>query len=73
MEPGGAIFFHCNLLHCSAQNKSPDPRWALICCYNRASNDPYKDSRHQRYTHLEKWPDERILEVGNREWAAIAR
>ena len=23
MEPGSAIFFHCNLLHCSAQNHSP--------------------------------------------------
>ena len=23
LEPGSAIFFHCNLLHCSAQNRSP--------------------------------------------------
>lgn len=71
MEPGSAIFFHANLLHCSAQNRSADPRWALICCYNRASNDPYKDSRHPRYSPLEKWPDSKILEVGRRELASL--
>lgn len=68
LEPGSAIFFHCNLLHCSAQNHSEHPRWALICCYNAARNDPYKESRHPRYTRMEKWPDERILEVARREW-----
>ncbi|MBV9122258.1 MAG: phytanoyl-CoA dioxygenase family protein [Planctomycetes bacterium] len=64
MEPGAGIFFHCNLLHCSEQNRSPDPRWALICCYNAARNNPYKESRHPRYSYLEKWPDERIREIG---------
>jgi len=67
MEPGSAIFFHCNLLHSSAQNLSPYPRWALICCYNAARNDPYKESRHPRYTPLEKWPDSRIREIGQRD------
>ena len=38
----GGHFFHCNLLHCSGQNHSPQPRWAMICCYNAASNNPYK-------------------------------
>ncbi len=70
LEPGGAIFFHANLLHCSAQNTSPDPRWALICCYNAARNNPYKESRHPRYTPLEKWPDSRIREVGGKQLAA---
>ena len=64
LEPGSAIFFHSNLLHRSDRNTSPDPRWALICCYNAARNDPYKDSRHPRYSPLEKWPDSRIKEVG---------
>ena len=41
LEPGSAILFHCNLLHASAPNTSPDPRWTLICCYNAARNDPY--------------------------------
>ena len=26
MEPGDALFFHCNTLHCSDQNRSPNPR-----------------------------------------------
>jgi len=71
MEPGSAIFFHCNLLHCSAQNHSPHPRWALICCYNAARNDPYKESRHPRYSLLEKWPDSRVKEIGLREWELL--
>jgi ectoine hydroxylase-related dioxygenase (phytanoyl-CoA dioxygenase family) len=71
LEPGSAIFFHCNLLHSSAQNKSPDPRWALICCYNAARNNPYKESRHPRYTHLEAWPDSRIKEIGRNQWARL--
>jgi ectoine hydroxylase-related dioxygenase (phytanoyl-CoA dioxygenase family) len=70
LEQGSAIFFHCNLLHCSAQNHSSDPRWALICCYNAARNDPYKESRHPRYSRLEKWPDTRIKEIGRAQLAA---
>jgi ectoine hydroxylase-related dioxygenase (phytanoyl-CoA dioxygenase family) len=53
MDAGGAIFFHCNLLHRSDQNTSPTPRWSYICCYNAARNDPYKDSKHPRYHRLE--------------------
>jgi hypothetical protein len=64
LSPGSAIFFHCNLLHRSDQNKSPDPRWAFIACYNARSNDPYKESRHPRYTLLEKWDDARVKEIG---------
>lgn len=71
LEPGSAIFFHCNLLHRSDQNKSPDPRWAFISCYNAARNDPYKESRHPQYSHLEKWPDERVKEVGQQQWDAL--
>ena len=73
MEPGWAIFFHANLLHCSAQNRSANLRWALICCYNAARNDPYKDSRDPRHSPLEKWPDAKIAEIGHREWAALNR
>ena len=71
LEPGSAIFFHCNLLHCSAQNTSPEPRWAFISCYNAARNDPYKDSRHPRYSLLEKWPDSAIKELGRRQWQSL--
>lgn len=69
MEPGDTLFFHANLLHRSDQNQSEDPRWAMICCYNAARNDPYKDSHHPRYTPLQKVPDSRIKEVGIRRFA----
>ena len=36
----------------------------MICCYNSASNDPYKDSHHPRYTKLHKVEDDQVLEVG---------
>ncbi|MFQ5731999.1 MAG: phytanoyl-CoA dioxygenase family protein [Planctomycetaceae bacterium] len=71
LDPGDAVFFHCNLLHRSDQNRSEHPRWAFICCYNAARNDPYKESRHPRYSPLEVWPDERVRSVGERQVAAI--
>src|SRR6201986_4203501 len=64
MEPGDALFFHSNLLHRSDQNRSDKPRWSMICCYNAARNDPYKESHHPRYTPLKKVPDEMILQAG---------
>jgi len=64
LDPGDALFFHANLLHCSAANNSDHPRWAMICCYNAASNDPYKDSHHPRYTKLDKVDDAQVLAVG---------
>ena len=64
MGPGDALFFHCNLLHRSDQNRSEQPRWAMICCYNAARNDPYKESHHPRYTPLSVVPDSAIKEVG---------
>jgi ectoine hydroxylase-related dioxygenase (phytanoyl-CoA dioxygenase family) len=64
MAPGDALFFHCNLLHRSDQNRSPNPRWSLICCYNAARNDPYKESHHPRYHKLDKAPDSRLKEQG---------
>ncbi len=63
-NPGDALFFHCNLLHRSDQNTSPNPRWSLICCYNAARNDPYKESRHPRYSPLSKVPGSAI-----KDWA----
>jgi len=68
MEPGDTLFFDGNLLHRSDQNRSEHSRWSLICCYNAARNDPYKESRHPRYTPLEKLPDPAIREAGERQW-----
>ncbi len=73
LDPGSAIFFDCNLLHRSDQNKSDQPRWAFIGCYNAKHNDPYKDSRHPRYSRLERWDDSRVKEVGRQQWARLQR
>jgi ectoine hydroxylase-related dioxygenase (phytanoyl-CoA dioxygenase family) len=59
-QPGDALFFHSNLLHRSDQNRSDEPRWSLICCYNAKANNPYKESRHPRYTPLAKVAPEAI-------------
>jgi ectoine hydroxylase len=64
MEPGDAVFFDSNLLHRSDQNRSENPRWSMICCYNAARNDPYKEAHHPRYTPLAKVDDAMILEAG---------
>lgn len=66
MEPGDTLFFHANLLHRSDQNHSDHPRWSMICCYNAARNNPYKESHHPRYTPLVKVPDEEILRAGQK-------
>jgi ectoine hydroxylase-related dioxygenase (phytanoyl-CoA dioxygenase family) len=66
-EPGDALFFDGNLLHRSDANTSDQPRWSLICCYNAAANDPYKESRHPRYTPLSQVADDAI-----RTWSAAS-
>jgi ectoine hydroxylase len=69
MDPGDALFFHANLLHRSDQNRSDNPRWSMICCYNAARNDPYKDSHHPRYAPLKVVPDSAIKQVGVKRFA----
>ena len=64
MTAGDAVFFHPNLLHASAANRSDNPRWALICCYNARGNKPYKQSHHPSYTKLHKVDNEMIIRVG---------
>lgn len=76
MEPGDAVFFHANTLHGSGPNHSAHPRWAMICCYNAAWNDPYKESHHPGYTPLSKVDDSAVLEAdrsGGVEFADLAR
>ena len=67
LNPGSAVIFHGNTLHRSDQNVSDDPRWAFICCYNTKHNDPWKDSKHPRYSYLNRWPQERITEVARQQ------
>ena len=67
--PGDTLFFHCNLLHRSDQNRSERPRWSMICCYNAARNNPYKESHHPRYTPLQTVPDSAIKTAGLRRFS----
>ena len=72
LEPGDALFFHSNLLHRSDQNRSDKPRWAFICCYNAARNNPYKKHHHPCYEPLAVWPHERVAEVGREQWERLS-
>jgi len=69
MEPGDALYFHANLLHRSDQNHSDNPRWSMICCYNAARNNPYKESHHPCYTPLVKVPDAEIVKAVQKRFA----
>ena len=64
MEPGDGLFFHCNTLHRSDQNRSANRRWTLICCYNAARNNPYLDHHHPKYTPIDKVSDDAIKRAG---------
>jgi ectoine hydroxylase len=69
LTPGDVVFFHSNTLHRSDANRSETPRWSMICCYNAARNNPYKDSHHPRYTPLKKVDDAAIKQVGVKRFA----
>ena len=72
LEPGDALFFHCNLLHRSDRNDSGEPRRALICCYNSARNDPCKPHHHPNYSPLDAWPHARVRQVGEAQWRRLS-
>ncbi|XP_043226920.1 L-proline trans-4-hydroxylase-like [Amphibalanus amphitrite] len=61
MRAGDALFFHCNLLHCSANNDSDRRRFALIAAFNQRANDPLWEHHHPRYTRLEMVPNDAVL------------
>lgn len=66
LNPGDALFFHCNLLHRSDQNRSDNARWCLICCYYGARNYPIIDGEFKRLKEpIETWPDSKILEIAS--------
>lgn len=64
MEPGDGLFFHCNVMHRSDQNRSAHRRWTVLFCYNAARNDPYLEHHHPRYTPLVKVDDGAIKAAG---------
>ncbi|CAG2205112.1 unnamed protein product [Mytilus edulis] len=65
MNPGDALFFHCNTLHHSSANRSNLRRWAYIMCYNKATNNPTFAHHHAQYTPIEKVPNSAIKECTN--------
>lgn len=40
--PGDVVLFHCNILHASGHNLSPQDRWHIYYVYNRCSNAPHE-------------------------------
>ena len=66
MDPGDALFFHCNTLHRSDKNRSQSRRYTMICCYNAARNNPTREHHHPRYTPLAKVEDKAIKAAGLR-------
>ncbi|XP_033730973.1 L-proline trans-4-hydroxylase-like [Pecten maximus] len=65
MDPGDALFFHCNLLHASSANESPDRRWAYVMAYNTKANNAILPHHHAQYTPLHKVPDSAVGECTN--------
>jgi ectoine hydroxylase-related dioxygenase (phytanoyl-CoA dioxygenase family) len=60
MSPGTVLFFHSNTLHRSDPNTSPDPRWALICCYTAVDNLPIKEGAAGQFDRFERWDGKRV-------------
>lgn len=65
-EPGDMLFFHSNTLHRSAPNHSDGAREIVLCCYNRADNDPFFEHHHPRYTPLDIVDDGALRDGGLR-------
>ena len=53
---GDAIFFHCNILHRSDKNTSPNRRWGFLVAYNTSDNSPVYSDCHfsATYRKMEK-------------------
>ena len=61
LDPGDVLFFHCNLLHKSNQNRSDKPRWSMICAYNAVSNQAFAENEAVYYP-LDRLDDSAILD-----------
>ncbi|CAH1249579.1 PHYHD1 [Branchiostoma lanceolatum] len=65
LDPGDVVFFHCNLLHRSDQNRSDHRRRAYIILYNRASNNPAFEHYNASYTPIDIVDDMEIKTCSN--------
>ena len=67
LDPGDAVFFHCNLLHRSDANRSDHRRWNFIASYNTVANQPYKCVRdYGNYEPLVQVPAAAIRDFARR-------
>jgi hypothetical protein len=65
MQPGDAVFFHCNTLHASGANRTDGPRTLLHCSYNAVHNGTTKPGQeHHAYRPLAVLPDSALREGG---------
>ena len=64
LAAGDVLVFHSNMLHRSDKNTSPNRRWALLICYNAASNDAYELANDRSYVPLDRVPDSAIKDAG---------
>lgn len=64
LEPGDALFFHCNMLHRSDANRSKHRRWTLLICYNAARNDALRREDDRSYVRLDKVDDGALKAAG---------
>lgn len=73
MEPGTALFFHCNTLHRSDPNESDDPRWALICCYTAGWNVSFKAKEAERTAgqKIDPFSDQQVYQAACRQWEGL--
>ena len=63
LNPGDTLFFHCNLLHRSAPNKSDQRRFALLAAYNKQTNIIHKKHHHYN-TEINIINDDEIKNMG---------
>ncbi len=66
LQPGDVLYFHANLLHCSAANTSEKARWSIISCYNLNYNVPFREKHLSCIEPLAVVPDSALLESGAR-------
>jgi phytanoyl-CoA hydroxylase len=45
LEPGDAVFFHCNTLHSAGQNRSDTVKYSLVYTFHARSNAPLPGTR----------------------------
>ncbi len=70
LEPGDAVFFHCEMLHQSGPNATDDPRWAFLICYDPIHNAPIGVADQRRLPPV--WDDGCVMEYGQLHLQALA-